>query len=204
VHNRICRKRQYPLSLPHNNRDPQNFAIQARKAQDTGEKVYGHKGESKLSEILDVLLPIGIICDYQHVTLLRHFGDVVKVISSSLPKDTRKHIDYSLRNQPFPHFFNRKMRGIDEFSYIKASELRNLLLYGFVPNFYNSLTVDQAAHICLFICGIRLLHCSNKSFGQSTSSLASDLLKTYYQYHGQYYKYLKNFVLHLHIHYARN
>ena len=192
------------MLLPLNLRDAQTFTIEAKRADDTGENVYGHKGETKLSEILDVPLLASIICGYQHVTLLRHFRDVVKTISSCLPVEVRKNVDYKLRNQCFPHYFNRKMRGIDEFSYIKASELRNLLLYGFVPNFYDMLNVDQAAHICLFICGIRILHSSNENFGKSASATAEELLKTYYQYHRKFYQYLENFVLHLHIHFPLN
>ncbi|CAF4324335.1 unnamed protein product, partial [Rotaria sordida] len=69
-------------------------------------KVFGHKGRSILGEILDVPLPISIICDYQHVSLLRHFRDVVKAISSSLSPDIRQQIDGKLRRQTFPHFFN--------------------------------------------------------------------------------------------------
>ena len=200
----ICKKRQYPLSLPLNIRDPKSFATHARRAQIINQSLYGHKGRSKFANILDVPFPLSIICDYQHVSLLRHFRDVVKVISSSLSIQTRKNIDYNLRNQAFPHFFNRKMRGIDEFSFIKASELRNLLLYGFIPNFYDILPLEKAAHICLFICGIRLLHCSNENFEKSRSSLAGNLLKIYYQNHDKFYEYLQNFGLHLHIHFATN
>ena len=96
------------------------------------------------------------------------------------------------------------MRGIEHFSFIKASELKYLLLYGFLPNFYAALPMDQAAHVCLLICGVRLLRGSPEKFGKSTSVIADKLLKLYYEHHSIYYDYLENFVLHLHIHYAEN
>ncbi|CAF1254773.1 unnamed protein product [Rotaria sordida] len=185
-------------------RDPQSLEVYAKKAEDTDRKVFGHKGRSILGEILDVPFPISIICDYQHVSLLRHFRDVVKAISSSLSPDIRQQIDGKLRRQTFPHFFNRKMRGIEDFSFIKASELRNLVLYGFLPLFYTVLPVDQIAHMSLFICGIRLLHGSREKFGDLTHSLAGKLFKTYYEHHSNYYSFLNNYVLHLHMHYSMN
>ncbi len=203
-HDRRCRKRQYPLLQNTKLRDSQSFYIHAKKAEDTGKKVFGHKGGSILDKILDVPLPISLICDYQHVTLLRHFRVMVKATSSSLDPHVRKHIDVKLRTQAFPHFFNRKMRGIEDFSYIKATELRNLLLYGFLPHFYAVLPVDQAAHISLFICGIRLLHGPREKSGGSIHTLAGKLLNLYYKHHSDYYRFLQNFVLHMHEHYALN
>jgi hypothetical protein len=130
-HDRQCEKRQYPLTQSLNIRDLQTFEIYVKRAEDTGETVYGHVGRSKLAEILDVPLSIYILYDYQHVKLLRHIRDVVKALSCSLSSDIRKNIDHKLRKQVFPHFFHRKMRGIEDFSFIKASELRNRLLYSF-------------------------------------------------------------------------
>ncbi|CAF4100665.1 unnamed protein product, partial [Rotaria magnacalcarata] len=48
------------------------------EAEQTGTNVYGHLGRCILDSILDISLPVSIICDYVHVTLLRHFKDVVK------------------------------------------------------------------------------------------------------------------------------
>ncbi|CAF3348997.1 unnamed protein product [Rotaria sp. Silwood2] len=203
-HNQQCKKRQYPLNLPLNVRGPESFEIHAKRAEDTGEVVYAHIGRSELTDILDVPFPISILCDYLNVTLLRHFQDVVKALSCSLVPGTRKDIDQKLRTQVFPHFFHRQMRGIEDLSFIKATELRNLLLYVFLPRFYGVLPIDQVAHISLFICGIRLLHGSREKFGDSTSFLAEKLLKLYYLHHPHYYDYLENFVLHLHIHYSEN
>ena len=123
-HDKRCKKRQYLFANSLNIRDPQSFELYARTATNSGEVIYGHLRESILAQILDIPLPISILCDYQHFTLLRHFRDVVRVLGCSLRPHKRKEIDHRLRNQVFPHFFHRKMRGIQDFSFIKASELR--------------------------------------------------------------------------------
>ncbi|CAF1256664.1 unnamed protein product, partial [Didymodactylos carnosus] len=201
-HDPNCRKRQYLYEPPVVLRDPKLFASKSKEAEVTRKNIHGHLGRSILELILDVPLPHSILIDYQHVTLLRHFRDVVKQISTDfLTPAIRKQLDYQLRTQPFPHFFNRRMRGIEDFSYIKATKLRNLLLYGFLPNFYSVLQVDQAAHIVLFICGIRSIH-NLAIFGDRTSAVADVLLTTYYRDHSKFLNHLENFVLHLHAHYA--
>lgn len=64
---------------------------------------------------------------------MRHFRDVAKALGCSLVSDIRKEIDWKLRAQGFPHFFHRRMNETEHFSFIKATELRNILLYGFLP-----------------------------------------------------------------------
>ena len=151
---------------------------------------------------MDVPLPSSVLIDYAHVTLLRHFRDLVQTISSSLSPSVRKQIDVSLRVQQFPYHFNRKLRGIEEFSYIKAIELKNLLLYAFLPNFIDYLTANQIGFLSLLVLGIRLLH-ADRILGDSTNLLANELLTTYYRDHPKYFHHHLNFVLHLHEHYAR-
>ncbi|CAF4566660.1 unnamed protein product, partial [Didymodactylos carnosus] len=186
-HDRRYRKRQYPYVEPVILRDEKSVFSDSRTAEAKGKNTFGHLGRSILQDILDVPLPKAVLCDYTHVTLLRHFKDVVKTVSFSLSPAVRKRIDYELRQQAFPHFFNRKLRGIEDFSHIKASELKNLLLYGFLPHFFTFLRVEQAAFIGLFICGIRCLH-SERPFGDQTSAIADQLLKAYYQQHASYFQ----------------
>ncbi|CAF3395077.1 unnamed protein product [Rotaria socialis] len=166
--------------------------------------VYGHLGKCILDSILDVPLPTSIICDYGHVSLLRHFKDVIRSIGRALSPSLRKTIDSKLRRQVFPLYFKRKMRGIEELSYIKASEIKNILLYGFLPHFHNVLPCNVLGHIALFICGVRLLHSSHKKVRESTDDIANELLKMYHEHHNFYYTYMENFVLHLHAHYFMN
>lgn len=201
-HDQRCKKRQYIYSNTICLRNATSFNTHSQSAESDKKNVYGHLGKSVLNEIIDIPLPFSIICDYQHVTLLRHFRDVIKAVSRSLPPRMRKQVSRKLVKQAFPNFFHRKMRGIEDLSFMKATELKNLLLYGFIPNFYNILPIDQAAHLCLFICGIRLLHTSPNKISSSISTTADELLKIYYKYHSNYYEYLSNFVLHLHTHYA--
>jgi hypothetical protein len=104
------------------------------------------------------------------------------MVSISLPPAISQKIDYSLRKQAFPHFFNKKMRAVEDFSFIKAIELKNLLLYGFIPHFMHYLTIDQLCFLSLFIIGIRLLHTDNV-FSPITSTTTNNLLCRYYADH---------------------
>ncbi|CAF3609445.1 unnamed protein product [Rotaria socialis] len=92
-HDRRCRKRQYIYSDPVCARDPTSFNNHSQLAESNKLKVYGHHGRSILDGIIDIPLPYAIICDYQHVILLRHFRDVIKAISCSLPTKVRKQIE---------------------------------------------------------------------------------------------------------------
>lgn len=203
-HNSKCKKRQYLFTKSLRMRTTKFFQIEALEAEQSGKKVHGHLGRCILDGILDIPLPKSIICDYLHVSLLRHFKDVIKSISRELSPSLRKAVSSKLRRQTFPHYFKRKMRGIEELSYIKASELKHILLYGFLPVFHNVLSANAIGHIALFICGVRLLHGSHKKFHESTGDIADELFKMYHEHHNFYFTYLENFVLHLHSHYSMN
>ncbi|CAF3369017.1 unnamed protein product [Rotaria sp. Silwood2] len=84
----------------------------------------------------------------------------------------------------------------------RASEIKNLLLYGLLPIFYQHLQVDKAAHIALFVCAVRQMLHGPKLFGHKTGLLAHDLLSIYYKDHCKHYYNLENLVLHLHMHYS--
>ena len=87
----------------------------------------------------------------------------------------RDKIDDSLKKQPFLNFFHLKMRGVQEFSFIKATELRNLLLYGFIPHFMPYLTINHLSFVALFTTGVRLTH-SDEVFKDNTTDRAKHLL----------------------------
>ncbi|CAF3787500.1 unnamed protein product [Rotaria sp. Silwood1] len=157
-HVRQVSKRQYQYEVLVHYRTIKSFSINSKEAQLNNKKVLGHLGTSILDEVLDIPLPHGLIIDYSHVSLLRHFRDVVKTISLSLAPVIRENIDISLRAQVIHHFFNRKLRGVADFSFIKAIELENLLFYGFIPHFMHYITIDQLSFISLFVIGVRLLH----------------------------------------------
>lgn len=193
-------KRQYRYESTIDYRTAKSFYIHSRDAQLTKKKIYGHLGTSVLDGVVDVPLPHALIIDYAHVSLLRHFRDITRTIVSSFAPAVRKKIDLSLRTQKFPHFFHRKMRGVADFSFIKAIELKNLLLYGFIPHFMDHLTVDQLSFISLFSIGLRLLH-ADKALISATSTSARKLLRQYYADHDKYFLHHANFVLHLHRHF---
>ncbi|CAM4870437.1 unnamed protein product [Rotaria socialis] len=201
IHSKEARKRQYPYSSQTQQRTTNSFITNGKLAEENNSNVFGHLGNSILQGIIDVPLPFSILIDYAHVTLLRHFRGVIQKISSSLAPSVRQQIDVNLRSQAFPHIFNRKLRGIEELSFIKAVELKNLLLYAFIPNFIDHLTTNQIGFLSLLVLGIRLIH-ADKIFGDNTSLLAHELLTTYYRDNTQYFHNHVNFVLHLHEHLA--
>jgi hypothetical protein len=121
---------------------------------------------SILREILDVKLPEAIIIDYQHVTLLRHTKTILQIVYKELSPYNRRLLDHKLKAQSFPHFFNRRMKCFKDLSFIKATELRNILFYGFLPLLYELMDREKLAHMALFICAIRLLHSQPSKFGQ--------------------------------------
>lgn len=173
--------------------------MNSREAELNNENIFGHLGVSILDKITDVPLPRALIVDYAHVSLLRHFRDVIQTITSSIKPALRKQIDQSLRGQVFPHFSMKKMRGIVDLSFIKAVEWKNLLLYGFIPHFLHHITIDQLSFMCLLIIGLRLIHTDN-TFTSRTCTISKNLLYRYYIDHHLFFSYHANFVLHLHQH----
>jgi len=112
-------KRQYFYEDDFQLRDAKNYVSESVKAADTSSKVFGHLGRSILHDLLDVPLPYSIIADYLHVSLLRHTKVIVKQIYARLSPAERIKFDADLRAQNFPHFFNRKLRAVSDFSFIK-------------------------------------------------------------------------------------
>ncbi|CAF1368239.1 unnamed protein product [Rotaria sordida] len=178
------------------------YAKESAEAEETKTIVYGHKGTSILQNILDTKLPEAIIIDYQHVSLLRHTKTVLSTIYKQLKPSHRRLIDIKLKNQCFPHFFNRRMKPFKNLSFIKAVELRNILLYGFLPLSYEFINREQLAHFALFICSIRLYHSQPPMFGRETATIANRLFKQYYKDHKKFYHLIQHYVLHLHFHYG--
>ena len=198
-HVRAARKRQYQYEPAVPFRTANSFYHNLNKAELDNKNVFGHLGVSILAEVVDVPLPHALIIDYAHVSLLRHFRDIIITITSSLAPSVRRKIDYSLHAQIFPHFCHRKMRGIEDLSFIKAIEWKNLLLYGFIPYFIPYLTIDQLCFISLSLLGIRLIHEDN-IFIPTTSTTANNLLNKYYADHHMYFIFHANFALYLHQH----
>jgi hypothetical protein len=123
-----------------------------------GLNIDGHLGTSVLTDILDVPLPHAIMIDYLHVTLLRHTKTMIQELYSRLKPCQREQVDVRLNQQTFPHFFNRRMRPLKDLSFVKATELRNILFYALIPIFLEYFPINRMAHICLYVCSVRLIH----------------------------------------------
>lgn len=194
-------KRQYPYQSSLTMRTVEGFSNEAATASKYEMNVHGHLGRSIFDSMLDTSLPHAIVIDYAHATLLRHTKSVLIELYQRLKPNVRREVDAALLQQSFPHFFHRRMKPFSEFSFVKATEIRNILLYGFIPVFYRHLPPELFAHFCLFVCGIRLLH-GSLVLGDETHAAADKLLKKYIQDFHSFYNNLENFVLHLHCHFV--
>ncbi|CAF4453987.1 unnamed protein product [Rotaria magnacalcarata] len=153
----IHHKRQYYFKKELALRSAAEYALYSHEAEETKTNIYGHLGVSPLSVIIDVPLPRCLVINYMHVSLLRHTRTVIQYIYGKFLKPKqREELDEVFRNQPFPHFFNRKMRPVKEFSYCKATELRNMLLYGLLPLIRLFLPIECAAHLALYVTAMRV------------------------------------------------
>ena len=117
------------------------------------------------------------------------------------PRD-RQSFDMKLKFQRFPHFFNRKMKPFNDFAYVKAVEVRNVLFYGFLPLGLEFIDVERLSHFALFICAIRLYHSQPPMFGNDTPNMANKMFEEYYKDQSRFYKSIQNYTLHMHYHFA--
>ncbi|CAF4887806.1 unnamed protein product, partial [Rotaria magnacalcarata] len=196
----IGSKRQYKIELPMIMRNKSAYEDESNLAEENNINVYGHLGVSVLSPILDIPLPDAVIIDYLHVTLLGHGKALISNLYYTLKPIHRLEVDNRLKRQNFPHYFNRKMRPISNFGFVKATEIKNILFYGLLPIFQLYLPIEKFSHLALFVCFTRLLHAESK-FGSNTSNIAHDLFQHFYHDHDEYYCGLQNLVLHLHTHF---
>jgi len=93
-----------------------------------------------------------------HVSLLGHAKACILRLYQCLAPLQRVELDQKMIQQQFPHYFNRKMRCIKKFANLKANEIKNILLYGFLPNFQSYLSIERLSHFALYVCFLRLLH----------------------------------------------
>ncbi|CAF3294467.1 unnamed protein product [Rotaria sp. Silwood2] len=195
----IDNKRQYYFQNELVLRSTTEYAHYSEKAERTNKNIFGHLGVSPLATVFNIPLPRCLIIDYMHVSLLRHTRTVIQYLYQKyLKPKQRNELDELFRHQPFPHFCNRKMRPVKEFS---ATELRNMLLYGLLPLIRSFLPVDLAAHLSLYVTAMRLLHGPRK-LGDDTEIVANELINAYYKDHQLFYTNIQHFVLHLHCHLA--
>ncbi|CAF1677132.1 unnamed protein product [Rotaria magnacalcarata] len=196
----IGHKRQYRYSSLIL-RTAEQYSKGSKKAERKKNNIYGHLGKTMLDDILDLPLPNAVVIDYLHVTLLGHAKAIILSIYRQLKPIQREQLNIQLRNQKFPHFFNRKIRSMDNFAFVKGTEVRNLLFYGLLPHMNLLLPSEQYAHLALYVIAIRLLH-SGHIFGNKTNEIADRLFSRFYVDHELFYDQLQPFKLHLHAHYS--
>lgn len=114
----IGKKRQYHFEEMPILRSVGSYMDESMEAELRGENVHGHLGLSCFHEILDVPLPISIMMDYMHISLLRHTRCLVRQIYEGFSPKIRSEIDKKLLSQKFPHTFHRKLKPINA-GYIK-------------------------------------------------------------------------------------
>ncbi|CAF4199657.1 unnamed protein product [Rotaria socialis] len=123
------------------------------------------------------------VIDYMHVSLLRHTRTIIQYIYQEILKPKqRDELDDLFRHQAFPHHVNRKMCCVKDFSYCKASELRNMLLYDLLPLIRSFLPVKLAAHLALYVTAMRLFH-GLRTLGDETEIIAKEFMINYYRDH---------------------
>ena len=193
-------KRQYPYQCSFQMRTAESFARDFSIASQSKISENGHLGVSVIANVVDIQLPYSIIVDYAHASLLRHSKSIFSEIYRRLSPAIRGVVDIALARQPFPHFFNRRMKSLKDLSFVKATEIRNIIFYGFLPIIYQHLPRNLLSHFALYITGMRLLH-GSLTFGDKTSEIADALLMKYYQDFRLFYRGLENFVLHVHSHF---
>ncbi|CAF3446219.1 unnamed protein product [Rotaria socialis] len=194
------KKRQYRYDTVRLRTTDQYFKL-SKKAELTQSNIRGHLGESVLNNILDVEFPEAIVLDYLHVSLLGHAKLIILSVYKQLKPAQRKELNSYLRNQFFPHFFNRKLRSIDNFGFVKATEVSNVLFYGLLPHLISFMQIEQYSHLALYVCAMRLLH-SGDVFDDKTSEVADQLFTEFYKDHELFYKTSQSLKLHLHAHFA--
>ncbi|CAF0897280.1 unnamed protein product [Didymodactylos carnosus] len=96
--------------------------------------------------------------DYMHSTIKCVFDSMLTIVLQTLPKNTIDVIDNRLLSVCLPHDFSRKLSSLTYRNYYKANESRTLLLDVFLPCLVGQKDIELFARICLFVCGIRLVH----------------------------------------------
>ncbi|CAF4144764.1 unnamed protein product, partial [Didymodactylos carnosus] len=192
----------YPFTRPlveRSSDDFKRFALEGSPQNDC----FGHYGMSVISELYDHDLPSAIMIDYLHTSLLRQTKTIITHLRELLSISEIERLDTLLKHQSFPHTFNRRLPSFLNLAYVKGSELRNLLLYAMIPRLIDFFDIELVSFLCLFVCGVRLLHGSpvvavDRCIRQQ---LSSQLFDDYQRNVSQYFNKINTLTCHLHDHY---
>ena len=170
------------MHLPRTHADIKKWA---QEAEATGEVVLGIKGESILTEHID--LAIGLPVDYMHgvlegvtKTLIKYwFGSQYSRNSFSLVKHL-KRIDRKLASVTPPHEIRRSPRSIAETrKFWKASEYRAWLLFYSLPIAGPYLPAEYAHHYSLLVYALHIL--LGSCISPRDLEIADNLLLCFYE-----------------------
>ena len=150
-----------PTEYP--DRTHRSVLVAARLAEVKGDAVVGIKGVSPLSTALNLVDSIPV--DYMHAVLegvtrrllkywfLSRYHSGASYLGSKLKK-----IDKILLRQQPPHELSRPPRSIEKhLKYLKASELRNWLLFYSLPLLVDNLPTLFFHHYALLVCAVHIL-----------------------------------------------
>ncbi|CAF1275037.1 unnamed protein product [Didymodactylos carnosus] len=161
----------------------------------------GVKGFSVLEPLFPRRLIHCLRPDYMHSTIKCVFDSMLTIVLQTLPKNIVDVIDNRLLSVCLPHDFSRKLRSLTYRNYYKANESRTLLLYVFLPCLVGQIDIELFARICLFVCGIRLVHGDTLVLDNS-NALADNFFSLFVLSNDDELSGLANLSLHIHTHYG--
>lgn len=133
------------LSKKFQRRTHDTSLFHAQLAEQTGEAVFGIKGQSPVHDILQI--PETLLFDYMHQVLEGEYTRrFTKWLNGKCPsgtcinKNAQEHVTRILLSIKLPHDFNHKFRPVEEFNKWKANEKQMLFFHAGLPILKNSLT----------------------------------------------------------------
>ncbi|KAK3923182.1 Serine/threonine-protein kinase TEL1 [Frankliniella fusca] len=164
----------------------------------------GVLGKTVLEELPLVDLGVCLSAEYMHTVLLgatRYILDIIFNVRG--PWYIGKHIpeiDDFMKSIRVPYFVKRLPRGIKDLKFLKASELRALLIYFSLPAFHKFLPAKYLQHLMLLVAAIYLL--LKEDISSNDLDLAEAMLRCFVRdigklYHNKFYTYNIHNLLHL-------
>ena len=174
----------YPPDDSHTLRSGLNMKEWANQAESTGEHVFGVKGNSVLSGVVNI--PFGAPIDYMHAVLEGVTKMFLKCWFNTKHHDKPYYlkpyvadIDKAIARIKPPHEFQRSPRSIESSLHLwKASEYRAFLLFYSVPVLKSFLPSEYIYHFSLLVYGMHVL--LGRSIAVEDLPLVETLLQLFY------------------------
>uniref|UniRef100_A0A1X7UEC1 Uncharacterized protein n=1 Tax=Amphimedon queenslandica TaxID=400682 RepID=A0A1X7UEC1_AMPQE len=186
----VNRAHIYPPDDNHKLRESKQMKEWAVKAEMLNVSVYGIKGTSVLSDVLEI--PVCIPIDYMHSLFEGVFKQLMKLWFGSSyhsePYSLRRHIktiDKLVSKVKPPNEIQRLPHSINNLSFFKASEYRAWVLYYAFPIVSVFLPTEYSQHLVLLISAIHIL--LSDHIKKSNLQIAHKMLSTFYREAGNIY-----------------